>query len=276
MHSPFPSFGEAAEERLEGLLDHRPGHLQLEDGHSHHQEHPHHDNEHGHVLYGVDVLETKCTQCGHARLPEALERRFPGAPEIVVVKNGDRGPGVGVVGGIYVEYPAVVGGHEGFGDDEPTGEASDGREDGAESVCLLWVEDCEQDEEGEPALVHEEEREEDNHVHHHRVVLVHEHEHQSGTRRQREGADGGHADKHLEDEFVGTGYSVRVLEAEEFERLDEEGHDDGAHEEGAGAAEETGDRHDLDRSAGVEVGGACWVEREREREREERIIKDSD
>ena len=42
-----------------------------------------------------------------------------------------------------------------------------------------------------------------------------------------------------------TGNAVRVLEAEELQRLDKKAHDDGTHEERAGATEQACHRHYL-------------------------------
>ena len=56
---------------------------------------------------------------------------------------------------------------------------------------------------------------------------------------------------------MGTGNAVRVFETEEFERFDEEGEDDGAHEERTGATEEACHRHHLHWGLGVEVRCAC-------------------
>ena len=52
-----------------------------------------------------------------------------------------------------------------------------------------------------------------------------------------------------------------MFKTEEFERLYEEGHDDGAHEERTGATEQTSHRHHLNWRLSVEVGSAY---RERE------------
>ena len=133
-------------------------------------------------------------------------------------------------------------------------------------MCLLRVEHCEQYKESEPALVHEEKGQENRNIDHEGVVLVDEHEHESGADGEGQGTDGGHADKHLEDELVSAGDSVRVFESEELEGFNEERHDDGAHEEGGGAAEETGDRHDLDGRVGVEVCRPCTHVGERREE----------
>ena len=81
-------------------------------------------------------------------------------------------------------------------------------------MCLLGVQDGEEDEESQPGLIHEEKREQDCHVHEDRVVLVDQHEHECGTDSERESTDSGHADEHLENQLMGTGDSVGVLQLE--------------------------------------------------------------
>ena len=74
------------------------------------------------------------------------------------MENSDSGASVGVVGWVDGENPAIVLRHERSRYDKSAAESTDGRKDGTESVSLLWIEDCEQDKECQPALVYKQEQ----------------------------------------------------------------------------------------------------------------------
>jgi hypothetical protein len=95
-------------------------------------------------------------------------------------------------------------------------------------------------------LVHEQKCEKNDKIHFRVVGLVDECKYESAADREREGAHGAHSDEDLKDQFVGIGNSIGMFESEEFERLDEQTHDDGAHEERTGATQEASDGHDLE------------------------------
>ena len=204
---------------------------------------------------GVLIYQSEPLQCRKTGPTETLQYGLPVALQLFSLQHGDAGGGVGVEGRVDVEDPAVVRGHRALGHDKSAAEASRGGKNGAQPVRLRGGQDVEDDEDGDPHLVDEEERQEGSEKHSRREDLVDQEKHDGGADSKRECADGGHADEHLQDELMGARDAVRVLEVEEFEWLQEEAVDDGAHEEGAGAAQDASDGHDLDRVGCVEVCG---------------------
>ena len=155
-HLPFVVH-QAAPQCSALLLQHRQGDLEVQHRGGQDEQHPHHPHQDHHVLYRVHLLQTEVLESGSIRVSETLQGGVPVTAKVVICQYGDCCGCIGIVRGIDEEDPAVVGWHERLRDNEPTAKSANGGKDGTEAVSLLRVGDCEEEEEGEPALVDQEE-----------------------------------------------------------------------------------------------------------------------
>lgn len=212
--------------------------------HQHQHAARHQERRHGRhneeVLKRIGAVQTKPPQQRQPRGREALQLRVPAALQLghLAQEYGPYGR-VRVVGRVNVCYPPVVGGHDGDRHDEATEETTDGGHDGAYPGCPRREEHPNEDKQGHPHLVVHQEGQEDGEEGGWGEGVVHEGGDEEEAGREGEEGDGRHPDEDVEDNVVAVGDAVRVLQVEYLEGFEEEVHDNAAHEQSTGAAEDT-------------------------------------